>query len=156
MANIQGLPELERRFAAISQGKGSRKLMGQLGLLAVAEQKRLVARKTGNTARTIRLGRVTDDSVETKVGKVGLYLEHGTKAHDIVPRTKRALRWPTGGTRLSGRATVASARAGAFAFARRVRHPGTKAQPFMKPGAENAIRKAGLRDLIVAAWDRAA
>lgn len=152
--SIEGLPALEKRFAAISAGKGSRQLMGQLGLVVVAEQKRLVRRKTGNTARTIRLGRITETSVETTVNKVGRWLEFGTKAHDIVPRAKKALRWPSGSSvRLSGRAVSGST---GFAFAKRVHHPGTKPQPFMVPGAENALRKSGLKDFIVNAWNRAA
>jgi hypothetical protein len=40
-------------------------------------------------------------------------------------------------------------------FAKRVRHPGSKAYPFMKPAAEEALEQVGVR-AIVKAWDDAA
>lgn len=48
----------------------------------------------------------------------GLMLNDGTKAHKIFPRRKRALRWVGPG--------------GRFAFAKFVRHPGTKAMKFIE------------------------
>lgn len=50
-----------------------------------------------------------------------LAVELGTRPHEIKPRFRRALRWPV---------------AGGFAFAKRVRHPGTAPQPFLEPAIE--------------------
>lgn len=150
---MQGVPALMKRFAAISGPTADRRLLGQLGLLVIAEQKRLVRRRTGNTARTIRLGVVTDTSVTTQAQGAARYLEYGTRPHIILPRKAKALRFAPGkGSRLSG-----SPRKGAsVVFARRVRHPGTKPYPFMMPGARIALRKAGLRNIIIREWNGAA
>jgi hypothetical protein len=40
-------------------------------------------------------------------------------------------------------------------FARQVNHPGTKAQPYLMPGAKKAIDEAGI-DSIITAWNEAA
>lgn len=151
---LTGADELQRRLAAISD---TRQMVGLIGLRAVAEAKGLVPRRTGNLARTIRLGRVTDDYAEVLAGgqsKVGYAaaVEFGTKAHIIRPRRAKALAW--GGARtLSGRL-----RKGARPefFARSVRHPGTTAKPYLVPGIRKALRDAGLKVQIVDAWNRAA
>jgi hypothetical protein len=80
------------------------------------------------------------------------FVELGTRPHVIVPRTKKVLRWPaTGSATLSGR--VASG--GQAIFARKVNHPGTKAQPFMVPGARKAVENIGA-EAIVKQWNDAA
>lgn len=148
---IKGLSQLFSRFEAI---KPDRKFMGRLGLIAVAEQKKLVPRKTGNLARSIGIRSLTDTSVETvATANYAAFVEFGTRAHTIVPVRAKVLSWAIGsGKRLSGTARKGAPRA----FARRVRHPGTKAQPFMVPGAVAAIETAGIRAVIIRPWDEAA
>ncbi len=53
--------------------------------------------------------------------KHGAFVEFGTKAHTIRPNVKKALRWPV---------------SGGFAFAKEVKHPGTKAIPFLADAME--------------------
>lgn len=138
--SFKGLPQLQKRIDALDN---LGPLMRDLALDAVGEQKRLAPVKTGNLRRSIHLGRVTDRSAETIAGAdYAAYVEFGTKAHEIRPRNARALRWKV---------------PGGFRYATRVRHPGTRARPFMIPGAEQAISRAsGLRDKVIAAWNRAA
>lgn len=50
------------------------------------------------------------------------HVEFGTRAHEIRPKKGKLLSWIKGGKRI---------------FARRVRHPGTKAQPFLFPAWES-------------------
>ena len=50
------------------------------------------------------------------VAPYGAFVHDGTTPHDIFPRSKRALRWVNGNS---------------FIFARRVRHPGWRADPFI-------------------------
>lgn len=72
-------------------------------------------------------------------------VEYGAAPHDILPRFRKALRIPA---------------LGGFRFAKRVRHPGNRPQPYLAPAAEAAepaiarefetrvriaIRKAGFR-----------
>lgn len=154
---LRGADDLQARLNALRSGGQHRKMLGQIGLLAVQEAKDLVPRKTGNLGRTIRLGTVTERSVQVKAGgdrNVGYAaaVEFGTKAHDIVPVRAKALAWG-GARRLSG--SLRSGSAPTF-FAKRVRHPGTRAQPYLIPGAKKAMSKAGLRDAVVKVWNDAA
>lgn len=157
---IEGMDKLQRRFAAISAGQGNRKLMGELGLLAVAEAKRIVPRKTGNLGRTIRLGQVSDTNASILAGgQLGVgyaaAVELGARAHKIRPRRAKILRWArnAGDRRLSG-----SARTGTsdFVYAREVDHPGNAPRPYLRPGAAEALAKAGLAERVVKAWNEAA
>jgi hypothetical protein len=153
--SIQGLTELQKRLSAITD---THKLLGTIGLLAVARAKEIVPRKTGNLGRTIRLGQITDTQAQIIAGgQAGVgyaqAVEFGTKAHDITPRLAQALSWPASGAdaRLSG--SVRSG--GKRRFAKKVHHPGTKAQPYLMPGAQAAVKEAGV-DVIVRAWNEAA
>lgn len=78
------------------------------------------------------------------------YVELGTEPHEIVPVRRMALRWPAQG--FIGPRFLGYARGGriprrgrkgrgfsGWSFARHVEHPGTKAQPFIKPAAEAAL-----------------
>lgn len=56
------------------------------------------------------------------------YVEYGTAPHVIRPANARALRFQIGGT------TV---------FARSVKHPGTKAHPYMRPAAQKWVESLG-------------
>jgi len=155
MSNIEGMTALQKRFAAITDSK---KQLGQIAILGVKEAKRLVPRKTGNLARTIRLGSVSETQATILAGgKDGVgyarHVEFGTKGGAIiVPKRKKVLAWG-GDRRLSG-----SLRTGAQAtnFAMRVTRGATKAKPYLVPGAKRAVEKAGLADAVIAAWNGAA
>lgn len=150
---------LHARMRALEK-KSPRAVLGRLALAAVREQKLLVARQTGTTGRSIRVGRVTDSYAETVAGGAAAYLEFGTRPHLIVPRRARALRWAASpqGRRLSGRPRSAAQRGGlgGVRFARRVRHPGTRPQPFMRPGAIRAAAGREGPQAIVEVWNGAA
>ena len=64
----------------------------------------------------------TSGTIEATAPHAG-YVEAGTEPHVIRPRSARALRWEEGGE---------------AHFARVVRHPGTRARPFMGPAAIKA------------------
>lgn len=149
--NIKGLPQVIARMEAI---KPNPQFMARLALSAVREQKILVPRKTGNLGRSITLGAVTPTRAETVArANYAAFVERGTRAHIITPKNKKVLAWSADGkARLSG----AVRKGGAVRFAKRVRHPGTKARPFMVPGAEKAVKDAGLKSVVVSAWNDAA
>lgn len=153
MSDVQGMEELQRRLNAVGDTK---KLLGRLGLIAVARAKELVPRKTGNLGRTIRLGTVNAAEAQIIAGGVNgvgyaRAVEYGTRPHVIVPRYKKALAWG-GSRRLSG-----SLRSGSKAtmFARRVNHPGTKPKPYLIPAAQEVVQKYGI-GYVVEAWNSAA
>lgn len=154
MSSLSGDRQLRARLSAIGD---TRKIMGIVALLGVREAKLLVPRRTGNLGRTIRVGRVTSKDAEVLAGgqnKVGYaaMVEYGTKPHKIVATRARALAW--GGPRTLGGRLRKGGKAGFFA--KSVNHPGTKAHPYLRPGVLSALRKSGIRDGIVAAWNRAA
>lgn len=151
---MHGVDQLQARLRAMQNSKAQ---LGLVALAAVQEAKGLVPRRTGNLARTIRVGRVTDDSAEVLAGgknAVGYAaaVEFGTKPHLIVPRRAKVLAW--GGQRTLGGRLRSGGRA--TNFARRVRHPGTKAKPYLRPGIERALTRAGILARITDSWNRAA
>lgn len=153
MESIIGLGALHKRLDAISSETGKRRYLGRLGLSVVSEAKHRVARKTGNTGRTIKLGEVTSESVTVEASGAAVYLEHGTRPHIIRPRRGKALRFAVGS---ANRRLTGTPRNGApVVFARFVRHPGTKAQPFLRPSVEVVMARE-LERAVIDAWDGAA
>lgn len=55
-----------------------------------------------------------------------LFVQFGTRPHVITPSKKKALRWPSGG---------------AFAFAKRVNHPGYRGDAYLARAADDAVRQ---------------
>jgi len=159
MTELRGSRELAARLKAIE--KGGRTILGQWQIGTVYEAKKLVAVKTGNTRRTIRPGFLSGSSAFVEVGGAGLWLEKGTKPHTIRPRNKPFLAWPAPGvqTTLAGRASTPEVRrlgSGAFIFAAKVNHPGTRPQPFLEPGARRAAEQGGLSDVVIQLWNKGA
>lgn len=148
-AEITGIPQLRARIEAITP---NRDFMRRLALLAVREQKILVPRRTGNLGRTIHLGAVTPTRAETIASAdYAAHVERGTRPHVIRPRNRKALRFSA-----DGNTTLAGRPRGNVRFAKRVNHPGTRAQPYMVPGAQKAVEGAGLKAAVITSWDEAA
>jgi hypothetical protein len=145
---LVGQDKLIRRLNAIENG---RPVLRTIQLRAVAEAKKRVPRATGHTARTIAPGALTSDFTIVTAAGAAAFLEFGTRPHVIRPRNKSVLSW-SANRRLSGRARTASGRR---FFAKVVHHPGTKPQPFLVPGAIEAIRSVGIES-IINEWNRAA
>lgn len=159
--NIQGVGQLMARLKAASTPRG---LLPTIQIAAVREAKLIVPHRTRNLSRTIRPGHVDLTSATVIAGgrlKVGYaaVVERGSRPHIIRPKAGRRgrnggqamLAWG-GSRRLSG-----SLRSGSSPthFARSVRHPGTRAQPFLVPGLIKAARDNGV-EAIVKAWNGAA
>jgi hypothetical protein len=158
---LVGYQQLQRRIAAIKGPVLGKPIMSTLAMATVRESKLLVHKKTANLARSIHAAEISESSARVVASaKYAAYVELGTRAHEITPRAKRALRWAASpeGRRLTGSPRSAAQRGelGGVVFATRVHHPGTKPHPFLRPGAEKAIKSAGLTDRIVAAWNGAA
>jgi hypothetical protein len=156
-----GLSALHARFAAISSAATSKAAMQGLALATVREAKLLVPRRTGNLGRSIHVTTVTETTAEVVASaRYASFVEFGTRPHEITPNAKKALRWAASasGRRLTGSPTKAAQRGaqGGVVFATRVHHPGTRAEPYLLPGAKKAVSAAGLLDPIVNAWNSAA
>jgi phage gpG-like protein len=147
---VKGDKQLIRRLEAVKRGP----VLKDIQIRAVKEAKNLVPRQTGHLGRSIMPGSLTEAfAIVEANANYAAFVELGTRAHDIVPRNAKMLSWTTG-KRLSGRARSGKA-AGQRIFAKRVRHPGTKAQPFLLPGAVEAVKQVGVEP-IIKAWNDAA
>jgi len=156
MPGLTGDDALRKRLRAITDG---RVLLGQVALLSVAEAKKIVPVQTRNLSRTIRVGTVSETSAQVLAGgtaNVGYarYVEEGTglyglRKRRIVPRRAKVLAWKAGGSRLTGRG-----KGSGWVFARSV--AGRKATPYLVPGVQRAVARAGLRDIVIKAWNGAA
>lgn len=89
-----------------------------------ARAKALAPFETGNLRSLIKT-EVSGDGMSATVSvgaEYGADVEYGTRPHIIRPRNASVLAFPGAG--------------GETVFAKEVRHPGTRAQPFMTPAAE--------------------
>jgi hypothetical protein len=162
---LQGYESLRRRFAALEGGNIGKPLMRALGHAAIREIALVTPVRTGTLRRSLDKDPrdVTDTSAKIHMAaNYALFVEEDTRAHDITPNARKALRWAasSAGRRLSGAPTKLAQRGGAggVVFATRVHHPGTKGQHMMERGAEKAVSSVGAKELgavIVKAWDKA-
>ena len=77
---------------------------------------------TGRLKNSIKVEIVGSDIIIDMVD-YALYVEFGTPPHIIRPKNKKALHWKTGKPGSPGREDV---------FAKEVRHPGTRPNPFIR------------------------
>lgn len=151
MADLKGYEGLRARLAAL--GGTDPALMRRIGLAGVREAKLLVHRRTGNLGRNIRVQSYSARNVvvEARAPYAG-FVEFGTRAHEITPNARKALRFAA---TASGRRLTGTPRTGAaVVFAVRVHHPGTKPYPFLVPGMRKAAEGIGAE--VVKTWNDAA
>lgn len=135
---LQGGRQLQARLAAVRsapQGIGR-----DWGKEAVLQAQRRVARRTGATARSIRLQSASSTGAVVVAGGAARFLEGGTGRHEIEARGK-VLRYT-----MNGRP----------AFAKRVRSRGMRKRPFLRPAALEAYRKVSPGKRVIEAWNKAA
>ncbi len=148
---------LLRRMTAIGQ---TQPILRALQISTVHEAQVLAPRKTGFLQRNIVPGPLTKDyAIVEARAPYSAFVEYGTGIYGplhrkIVPKTASVLAWRVGAVRLTGRSRVSGGQETAgWAFARSVR--GRPATPFMLPGAQNALGKAGVQ-VIIDEWNGAA
>lgn len=120
---IKGLTELRAAFkrSPMIVREQIQKAISLSVMLVNRNAKLAAPVKTGTLRRGIK-SKITPFSgkVESTIG-YGIFVHEGTSAHIIRPVKKKALYWK-----------------GAAHPVKSVRHPGTKANPFMKKGAEKS------------------
>jgi hypothetical protein len=118
---IEGLQGLV--VALTAAGADVQPLMALAAKASVQEVQRtarlMAPHRTGTLQRSIQIEGKDLIQMVTVGEKYGLYLEEGTKPHDIYPRNKKALFWP-----------------GALHPVSVVHNPGVKARPWFKPAIE--------------------
>lgn len=87
----------------------------RVGSEVVNEAKEIAPRQTSNLARDIQVVRTAKNEVvigNTKLAEYALFVHNGTKPHTIKAKNKKALKTP-------------------FGYKKSVKHPGTKANPYL-------------------------
>jgi HK97 gp10 family phage protein len=98
-------------------------LLEQVAAEVETDIKRNAPVDTGDLVRSVR----RRGNIITISAPYWHFVEYGTEPHIIRPRTKQALWWP-----------------GAHHPVKMVRHPGTQAQPFIRPAALRQRRLRGI------------
>jgi hypothetical protein len=156
MEEVIGMRGLQRRLKAI--GRTPDELLADWPMRTIRNAKvsHRPHKKTGLTERSIQPGRRGKDEATVQAGGASVFLEYGTRPHTIVPRRARMLAWApdAANRRLSGaiRKGVASKD---LIFARRVHHPGTKADPFLVPAGQDALEEFLGQDPVQRLWNKA-
>lgn len=157
VAQLTGVRELQRRLAAVGKAPEQYADDWVIHTIIGAKERLRPHKKTGVTSASVQPGRRTKWTREVEVGGAGIFLEYGTKPHDIVPKRASVLAWAASasGRRLSG-STRTGTKSGDMVFARRVRHPGTKPTPFLMPAALVALDDADWEKVVYKDWNGAA
>lgn len=119
--------------AAQQSGTSVNQVLQMIGNEIAAEAQDIVPVRTGNLKNSIS---VVAGQHQVYVGPdvsrapYAAYVEYGTQAHVIEPSKAKVLRFTVGGQ------TV---------YARRVRHPGSRAHPYMRPAVERWVGRLGER-----------
>lgn len=141
--NIEGIEAVRKRFARLVP-EVKEQALNKLAQVAfdTAQQQADTHTQTGALKRSLDLLPEDEDAWivrhDLQAAPHALFVHWGTRAHDIRPRDRKALRW-TGG---QGGDTH-------YIFARFVRHPGYAGDPWLVTAAEEAIRQfdAIVRDI---------
>jgi hypothetical protein len=136
---LKGGKELQARLAAVGKLPGrelSRQWAEESTRLALAN----VRRRTGATARTIRIERVTDTGASIAVAGASKFLEGGVPPHPIEGKPGLSFK----------------ARSGRTIFVKRAAHPGMRPKRFWRNSYRKVFREQKRIDKLVEKWNRAA
>lgn len=135
---LQGGAALSHRLRAMSDAP--RGVSGSWSDEYVQAARPMIPVRTGATRRSVTRGQVTSRGAEIIGSFVAIIIDRGSKAHTIEASGRR-LRFQDGSR------TV---------FARKVDHPGTRAEPFAKRAAREAADRTRFADIVIGLWNRAA
>jgi hypothetical protein len=142
--DLQGARELRARLKAMRQ------IFKPIGrewadATATSAKRRIQAAGAVDTGKTVGSIRRRNAS-QRKATVVGHYpinfIDAGTRAHDIVPKKARMLRFED--------------RGGRTVFARKVHKRAQPARPFKAAAARDGLRDTNLRERLIELWNRAA
>jgi hypothetical protein len=156
---IPELPKLRKAFAAFPSIAGPILQKALLGSQFAFQKHTLkhdpVPWKTGNLLQSFRFKMGTLQARWGPTASYAPFVEFGTKPHIIRPVKAKVLAWggrATGQyvTSASGKQYYKGGKGGSVTFARQVKHPGTRAQPYMdkivknaEPDINNLFKEAG-------------
>ena len=140
MATLKGSRELRRRLKAIKT------VFKPVGRGWAEDTRDLASRRvkvaSGKTKSSIRVKNASMKraAVEAKYG--ARFLEAGTQAHEIKVKRFRAM--PLGNV------------GGQPQFAKRVKHPGQRKQPFLRNSGADVLRRYPMAEELIKLWNDAA
>lgn len=129
---VNGANEISAKLAALPESIRQQAVTG-LAQEAYDAAFRLADKhnKTGSLIRSLHLRPIGDGWEvyhDLQQARHALFVHWGTRAHPIAPNRKKVLRWPSGSGSRTG-----------FAFARFVKHPGYKGDPWLVKAGEEAV-----------------
>ena len=137
--SLRGAPELRRRLRAIKT------VFKPVGRQWTDETTRLARSRvrvvTGKTRASIRRKNASMTKAAVVATGGARFLEAGTKAHTIVPKKMTALKFNASGQPR---------------FAKKVKHPATRPQPFLRRSGRDALEKIDMLKDLVDLWNNAA
>lgn len=137
---LRGAPQLRRRLKAI---KTVFKPVGREWTeRTVNLAQRRVAVRTGATRRSIRRKNASQTRASVQATGGARFLEAGTQAHELKARKVGVMKF----TDSSGRPQ----------FRKKVRHPGMRAQPFLRRSGRDALEGLDMLRELIELWNRAA
>lgn len=134
--SVEGVEEIRRTFAQLVPRAKARALEGLAQTAyGTARREADTHTQTGALVRSLSLKPEGDDAWivghDTAHAPHALFVHWGTKPHVIRPKERKALRWVNGN---------------GYLFAKFVKHPGYKGDPWLETAADEAVRRF---DLIV-------
>lgn len=133
--NIDGLAPVREQFARLIPETQERVLKGMAQVaFDTAQRQADTHTQTGALARSLFLKKTGEAAWavghDLQHAPHALFVHWGSRPHEIRPREKRVLRWPSG----RGGGTH-------FAFARLVHHPGYEGDAWLVKAADEAVRQ---------------
>lgn len=135
---LRGARELRARLKAIKT------VFKPVGLRWTKETTQLAQSRvkvvTGQTRASIRKRNASMTRASVQATHGARFLEAGTTPHVIKARRVGSMKFQVGGR------TV---------FSKRVRHPGSRKQPFLRPSGRDALEKISILRELIDLWNRA-
>lgn len=145
---VTGFPELRARLAAIA--RSGREIGGAWQAGTTSKARQTAPARTGRGRASIHAAELTDTRAVVRGAYWLIFIDRGTKAHDIVPK----------GISGSGRGGKSNTRAlkfeyrGKTIFAKRVHRRRMKRRPFLTAAARDSLRANLMSNEIVKLWNR--
>lgn len=135
-ARLIGGPNLRARLNAI---KGIPAAYGEEWAIATAERMRATKPPSDRPESSMFLPRVRGNRAGVYGAFWWIFVDRGTRAHDITPRRREWLKF--------------TARSGETIFAKRTHHPRIARRPFISRAAQDALAGSAWSDLVIKTWN---
>ena len=133
---LTGARELRARFKALRQV--FKPIGRQWADGTVRRAKGRVRVRSGKTKNSIRRQNATQRKAAVSAGYGARFLDKGTVPHELRARKVRAMKFNVAGRPM---------------FAKHVRHPGAKPQPFLRVSAREELASSDKVDTVIRAWN---